>query len=100
MCAGCYEEYGKPAIVSGRTVWASALVRRVYKHCDLGGNLHSQLDDWNIEDDCWDEFTIYRNDSSPNQIAAERACFDAFKALTLDERASALAMYTGLLTAT
>ena len=96
MCTGCWEEYGSPKIISPATVMACGLVNRVYHYDGVGGNLHVQLDDWNIEDEHWEEFTIYHPDgSSQNQFDAERKCFDTFKALTLEERASALALYDG-----
>ena len=96
MCQGCWEEYGSPKIISPATVMACGLVNRVYNYCGVGGNLHSQLDDWNIEDEHWDKFTIYDDDEpSSMKLDAERKCFDTFKALTLEERASALALYDG-----
>jgi len=83
-------EYPDPVIISKKTKHAAALVRRVYEFNCMGGNLHCQLDDYNLEDEFWDIFTIYINDASPDQISAERKCFNAFKAMSIAERASAL----------
>ena len=93
MCIGCYEEYGAPKIVSDKTLAAADLVRVVYEHSVVGGNLHVQLDDWNIEDEFWEEFHPNGFDGeTEEQLSAERRCFDAFKAMSLEERASALAI--------
>ena len=97
MCYGCYEEYGKPEIVSPVTLTGLGHVRRVYEFSSVGGNLHCQLDDWNIEDEFFEEFTVYQVDVTSQQLAAERACFDAFKQMSLEERASVLAMHDGIL---
>jgi hypothetical protein len=98
MCEGCYEEYGRPTIINGKTLAGAELVRAVYKYNGVGGNLHVQLDDWNIDDEFWDEFKVYHADSSAEQVEAEKECFEAFKHMNTDERASALAIYDGFLT--
>lgn len=96
MCYGCYEEYGKPQIISPETIAASGLIRRVYDFNGVGGNLHAQLDDWNIEDEFFDEFKVF-NETTPEQLVAEQACFNAMRTLTIEQRASALALYDGWL---
>jgi hypothetical protein len=97
MCFGCWQEYGKPSVISPAVVLACGLVRRVYDFNCVGGNLHAQLDDWNIEDEHWESYSVYHDDCSPGQIEVERQCFDAFKALTLEERAAALALDAGFI---
>jgi hypothetical protein len=68
------------------------LVKKVYGYSFAGGGCHVVLDDWNIED-----FSIDRtlewlpgSDDPPEQVAAEKACMEAFRKLTLEERASVL----------
>lgn len=109
MCEGCYEEYGRPAIITDRTLAAAELVRQVYDFSGVGGNLHIVVDDWNIEDDnlefCSKEIAAggyfdpkYPEEKpSSEQLAVERRCCDALMRMTLDERASALALYGGYL---
>lgn len=103
MCEGCYEEYGRPAIINDRTLAAAALAARVYEFSAVGGNLHIVLDDWNIEDDnlefCAKQIADggYEGRDSPEELAVEKECCEAFMAMTLDERASALAIHDGLL---
>lgn len=52
-----------------------------------------QLDDFNLDDCYFDKFEIYREDTSRDQADVERACFDVLKAMSVEERASALALY-------
>ncbi len=75
---------------------AAALVKQVYKGSPVGGNLHAQLDDWNLDDISFNEFTQY-HDLPADHIAIERECFSAFKALSPDERGAALALAQGYL---
>lgn len=108
MCYGCWEKAGSPKIVNEKTLAAQPLISAVYEASCVGGNLHIVLDDFNIDDedveacvkfiDEWDrdhpegfdaKLSIYRD------TAAERECIAAFRAMTVDERASALAIHDG-----
>lgn len=118
MCYGCWEEAGKPQIDNEKVRAAVPLIAEVYGYSCVGGNLHIVLDDWNIEDgnlefcsgcingagvmpledgaaDCHQRYNDEKrkNPDPPDQLAAERACCDAFMAMTEDERSSALALY-------
>lgn len=113
MCCGCWQEAGAPQIDTSTVREALQLVEAVYKHSCVGGNLHIVLDDNNIEDDNLDfcQSCIDRKglpdpawqragwgkteEDSPEQLAAEQACLDALRALTLDERASVLGLRDG-----
>lgn len=90
MCQGCYADYGSPAIISEATQAAAKLVEAVYDEDMMGGRLHVVLDDFNIEDEHLEG--LY---DASNATKAERECYEAFKALTVDERASALALWEG-----
>jgi len=120
MCYGCWEECEKPKIDNEKVRAAVPLIAAVYELACTGGNLHIVLDDWNIEDgnlefcsqcingagvmplkgSTVDAHLRYNEDKRanpdpPEQLAAERACCDAFMAMTEDERLSALALYDG-----
>lgn len=97
MCVGCWKKYGQPGIINEKTLRAAELVEQVYERAVTGGNLHVQLDDWNLEDEFFDGFKVYHDDLGSEQIDIERRCFEAFKAMTLEERASALALHDGWL---
>jgi hypothetical protein len=97
MCEGCYDDDGRPALVSQRTLLAVDAICRVYAWCSVGGNVHAQLDDWNLEDEHFEEFVNYQDEAPAAQVAAERACFDRMAGLSIDERASALAMAHGMM---
>lgn len=97
MCIGCWEQFGKPEINNAAVRRAAKLVKPVYDASCVGGNLHIQLDDWNIGD-CFFEGTFEAiekyhhigDESDPDALRAEKKCYEAFQKLTLAERASAL----------
>ena len=101
MCENCYRGYGSPTIVNEKVLAAVTLVRQVYESSCVGGNLHIALDDWNLDDDnlkfCSNEIDKAGNEGrdSPLELKVERACCDAFMAMSEDERASALAIHDG-----
>lgn len=95
MCYGCWEDFGFPMIRNERTEAAAVLVRDVYEHSPVGGNLHVIADDWNIEDEHFERGLDCSPGTTPRQHECEKRCFDALKAMTLDERASALAIHDG-----
>lgn len=102
MCKGCYIEMASPSIVNERTQDAAKLIARVYEFSCVGGNAHIVLDDWNLEDHHvdWclsDALTQNVHEAGADQLSAERACLVAMRALSMDERASALAIYEGFL---
>jgi len=98
-----YEGEWAPGIAYGTDGWIDA----DWRPGNLGGgNLHIFLDDWNI-DDGYFAGEYYDGASTPefmtgppHQLAVERACYDCLKRMTEQERASALAWYEGLITAT
>lgn len=119
MCYGCWEESDKVQIDNEKVRAAVPLIEAVYDLACTGGNLHIVLDDWNVEDgnlDFCDQcikgkgvmpldgstFPAHLryneekrlNPDPPEQLAAERACCDAFMAMTEDERLSALALHS------
>ncbi|SRR5581483_441698 len=123
MCYGCWEDYGKPIIDTEAVSAAAAAVADVYEYACTGGNLHIVLDDWNVEDSDLDfcnqcimgagvmplggstvaahlRYNEQKraNPDPPEQLAAERRCHDLFRALTEEERASALALHDGFWT--
>jgi len=99
MCMGCYEKYGSPSIVNEKTERAAELIGRVYEWNAVGGNAHIVLDDWNLEDEhvawCREHISTSDgyNDYPEEQLIAERECLAFLADLSLDERASALALY-------
>ncbi len=106
MCDICWKEYGSPGIVTERTKACAESIAKVYSHSSVGGGLHIIVDDWNIEDSnvefCsrYIESSEHRKDdeASNEQIRVERECLYLLKEMSLDERASALAINEGLLT--
>lgn len=98
MCLGCYAEFGFPKIVSPTTRRIAELSDKVYEFSCVGGNLHCELDDWNIDDDFFEgDFKPYNPAVPVAQLAVETECYAALKAASEDERASALALRDGYL---
>lgn len=102
MCIGCYEEAGRPEIVSDKTKYACALVSKIYEYSCVGSNMHIVTDDWNLEDESIDFClnairTEPYHEITPEQKEIEYSCALAFKNMTMDERASALAIFDGYL---
>lgn len=99
MCQSCWEAYGSPTIVNERTKAAAKLIGEVYEHHGAGGNCHTIVDDWNLEDWCVDDSlkNVTENPLGEDQeeIAASKACLEALKSMSLQERASALALHDG-----
>ncbi len=91
MCIGCYEGYDSPAVITPETRAAAKLIEAVRSECPAGGELHIVIDDWNLEDDSLAFCKQYI------KTDAERACHDALAKMSLDERASAMALADGYL---
>lgn len=101
MCRSCWGEYGCPKIKSDRTRKAAKLIAEVYEYSVMGGNLHSIIDDWNIEDDSFtnEEMKVYHKDAPIEQLEVERRTYKFLRKLSLEERASALAIEEGYISA-
>jgi len=99
MCLGCYAEAGFPKLVSPTTKRIVELSEKVYEFSCVGGNLHCELDDWNLEDGFFEDAELkpYDPNVRAEQLAAERECYAALKAATEEERYSALALRDGYL---
>lgn len=97
MCAGCWEDrFSKAAIDNEAVRRAAEAIANVYSHAIVGGNLHCEIDDWNIEDRHFTgEFKPWDPNVPSKQLAAEIDCWNQLKALNEAERASALALHDG-----
>jgi hypothetical protein len=109
MCVNCWIERGSPKIINEMTKALQPLIDDVYEHHGAGGGLHIILDDFNVEDGhvtfCqdWIEHErgngVWKTDPvSPEQLKAERECLKLLKAMTVEERASAIAFHDGFFT--
>ena len=86
MCCGCWEnEYGSPKIMNRKVLEAYGWIKVVEE--DYTNGLHAVIDDMNIEDQHlkgYGELTLN-----------EKECAKHLRAMTLDERASALGLVYG-----
>jgi hypothetical protein len=103
MCYGCWQEMGKPAIVTEATKAAAEAVRALYEINAVGGAMHIVTDDWNIEDHslefCSKEIEAGDHWSFKDAGAREAAKLvcDLMSPMTEDERASVLALESGFI---
>lgn len=101
MCYECYRKYGEPKVVSKQTKKAARLVAKVYEASCVGGNLHTIVDDWNIENRhlafCKKAIEENFHQLTPEEQQVERDCLAALRALDIPGRVSALALHDGFL---
>lgn len=100
MCYACYEEEGSPRIINDQTRHAAEQIRAVFDINHVGGNCHNVVDDFNVDDDtilwCLNEgLRINIHQHTPDELKVEKECLEGLLELTVDERASALALYEG-----
>lgn len=95
MCRTCWEGHDNVAIDTPAVRLAANMIDAV----DPYGHLHIVVDDWNLEDGdlrfCEREIEKNERRVSAREIAIEREVLAALRALTEDERASALALHEG-----
>lgn len=103
MCYECYMGYGMPKIVNEKTKKAAELIEKVYDFSEVGGNSHIVLDDWNLEDvfilDCLDNMQNWTLEDvyvSEAQFDDEYDCLQFLLGLSIEERASAMALNSEL----
>jgi hypothetical protein len=99
MCENCWKEYGSPKMETDAVKRGIQLVKRVYKRHLAGGGCHIVTDDWNLEDEhvdfCLDYIPKMEIDeeTTAKDKKDQMACMEAFKAMTVPERASTLYWY-------
>jgi hypothetical protein len=105
MCYGCYEEAGRPAIITPTTQGMAELIQRLYDMPDgcVGGHAHIVLDDWNLEDGdidyCLEVAKENKHGYDPEQVSLEITILTHLKRMTEDERYSSLALVDGFIKA-
>ncbi len=96
MCEKCWGEYGSPRLDSPQIREAASLIANVYSYSCVGGALHIFVDDWNLEDKDIEFAKHHVADyKKRGQRGAELACIDQLLKLSVQERASALAIHNG-----
>lgn len=89
MCSGCWEQYGKPAIVNDKTRMVAAFLEvNSSEYCCL----HITTSDFNIEDEHI-EFCLAEARDQGHPECEALALY--FRDLSVPERASALAIEEG-----
>ena len=101
MCETCYDDYGRPNLITEKVKESQKLIDKVYEYTVNGGYAHIVIDDFNIED-CHIEWCLrdiekdeyddqYDDPETVKNICRE--CLLLFKSMSIDERATALALY-------
>lgn len=99
MCKSCWEEHGCPSIISKKTLHVAGLIEELYVDEPAGSLLHVVLDDWNIDDSNvkWCMSAECAKVCECEMTPLERSIAEAFLTMTVDERASALALCDGFI---
>jgi hypothetical protein len=99
MCEGCYIQYGRPRVVNVKVQMTVKLLESLYEISPAGGPAHIVADDWNIEDEHIQ--TCITGCMHPSWTPEESGRAIVFLAvmhcLSMDERATVLALHDGLL---
>lgn len=105
MCENCYDSYGAPCVITPDVLETADLIGALYEVCPTGGPLHCALDDWNIDGDgpfTWEREHMrdYISDGEDGEEEVRRATavLDKIDAMTVAERATALAIHWGYIT--
>lgn len=100
MCIDCYDQYDAPRIYNDKVKKAVKLIGQIYDFHSAGGALHIVLDDWNLErhyiDYCEDYMNLEKEGIIPKKHKIQMDCIALLKQMTIDERASALALHNGI----
>lgn len=93
MCEVCWKDAGSPQIWNKKVELAVKLITAVYEIACTGGNLHAQIDDYNLDEGHFQEFNPYFKDITEEQATIEQECFKHLQTMSEDERYSAVAFY-------
>jgi hypothetical protein len=101
MCLACYKSMGAPVDICATTQQAVDAVREIYQWSSVGGNAHTVVDDWNLDDEyveyCLNETHWINKHASNAEKTAVRLALMLFKDMTIDQRATVLALKEGFI---
>ncbi len=101
MCYSCWSEAGHPATLNANVQSAAAYCSQLYDLDSVGGHAHIVSDDWNLEDEhvdfCIEACKNNTNNKTTKQRIIENEFLQIMKKLTIEERASALALFEGFI---
>lgn len=99
MCRECWEDFGRAKVDTPRVREAAVAIGEVYGYDDDGWHLYTIIADWNLDNGNldWCGWAIAKNvnHAGREQLECEARCLALLRSLTLDERASALALHDG-----
>jgi hypothetical protein len=103
MCESCWVKHGAPVVWNEDIAEAAELVRRLYALEPMGGPLHVQLEDMNLDMDMTPMYVIPGNQygpETPDRYSAEvheicDAIQEIMEPMTEGWRASVVAHYEG-----
>lgn len=94
MCQTCWKEFGSPTNKSPDIFCAVRLMEIIYDDNEVGMPLHTALDDWGIEG-VWERWPDHQKIVSPGAWEAAGALCMLMNRLSVEDRASALALFSG-----
>lgn len=96
-----WEEHGSPTDWNPKVKRALELIRAIYAIEPVGGPMHAELDDWNIEGVItpypYEPYMFVEEAEADEVRAAVAELIPLLNTMTMNERVSALARYWGYL---
>jgi hypothetical protein len=100
MCRDCYLHYGSPTIDNHKVRATAELIQQIHETNGggAGGDLHTLLDEWNIDGDLrWERENLLQRIAGDPEYeelqVLEIQCLALMEVMTIEERASALGLY-------
>lgn len=94
MCEECYRMYNSPIVVNDDVIRVAAMIRQFQDNGMFDAGMHSVTEDWNIEDDT---IMFYLNKQLHTSSIGKNILV-AMKHMSIDERATALAIVDRFIT--
>lgn len=92
-----WEEYGSPTDWNPKVKRALELIRAIYQYEPVGGPMHAELDDWNIQGEItpypYTPYPYLTEDEVEEVRAAVTELVPLLNTMTINERVSALARH-------
>lgn len=95
MCWSCFKLFADEPVVNDRVIALYRAIHATDDEASFSPLLHIYVGDMNLEDHWFDEPTDHTSEHYANAQQWERDIFDGLKALTEEERATAVAMEWG-----
>ena len=98
MCENCWRDHGAPTKWTPEIARCAELIADVFDDSCVGAEAHIAIDDWNLDDHSIQACLEWGPHGDGSTWPTARAALEALLRLTVEERASALALAEGYFT--